>query len=689
MVSYTLCLNMIVKNESKIITRLFDSVISIIDSYCICDTGSTDNTIQIIESYFHERGIPGEVFQIPFKNFGYNRTESLKRSAQWGKYALLLDADMVLEISPNFKKSDIFLDVYQIKQANSSLDYYNTRIVRTDIGVTVVGVTHEYYSIPSGHKTGQLNTLVINDIGDGGAKADKFERDIRLLKIGIIEEPSNDRYHFYLANSYRDFGNIKGDNKMLMKAIKWYKRRVAMGGWLEELFISCLELGSLYMKLDQPESAIYWWLEGWRYKKGRAESLYEIVKYYREKGTEYAQLAAHFYNLAKDIPYPNGDVLFIRKRVYDYLLEYEWSILAYYLKWDVDSHRYLKLLGGHPNYDSIISNYKFYAPILKNWGGARHEFKATIELNGETFRPSTPSIIPYGDGYLMNQRYVNYFIEPNGGYTQHNGTVKTINRRIRLNRDFEVLEQSDLDDLGSYGTCNIIGVEDLKLFGTDDKVIFLGTEKDPATSNICMVAGEYPVDGDVKKLERQSLQSPYARRCEKNWVYFEGGVGLGTVENKTNEDGDKIEGSPDNVKIVYEWSPLTVGHLDGDKFVVDSLDRDVPNFFKHVRGSSNGYSRSVDGETWFVTHMVDYSSPRRYYHLVVVLDTATAKYKRHSVLFRFENETPIEYSLGLIVEDDRIIFGYSKMDRSTTLAVYERPAIDERLFAGQGGQLSP
>ena len=40
----TLCLNMIVKNEGKIITRLFNSVIDIIDTYCICDTGSTDNT---------------------------------------------------------------------------------------------------------------------------------------------------------------------------------------------------------------------------------------------------------------------------------------------------------------------------------------------------------------------------------------------------------------------------------------------------------------------------------------------------------------------------------------------------------------------------------------------------------------------------------------------------------------------
>jgi glycosyltransferase involved in cell wall biosynthesis len=41
----TICINMIVKNESKIITRMLDTVLPIIDAYCICDTGSTDNTV--------------------------------------------------------------------------------------------------------------------------------------------------------------------------------------------------------------------------------------------------------------------------------------------------------------------------------------------------------------------------------------------------------------------------------------------------------------------------------------------------------------------------------------------------------------------------------------------------------------------------------------------------------------------
>jgi cellulose synthase/poly-beta-1,6-N-acetylglucosamine synthase-like glycosyltransferase len=46
-----ICLNMIVKNESKVILRLLYSVLPLIDGYCICDTGSTDNTIELIESF--------------------------------------------------------------------------------------------------------------------------------------------------------------------------------------------------------------------------------------------------------------------------------------------------------------------------------------------------------------------------------------------------------------------------------------------------------------------------------------------------------------------------------------------------------------------------------------------------------------------------------------------------------------
>ena len=106
----TLCLNMIVKNESQVIIRLLSSVITIIDTYCICDTGSTDNTIELIKNFFEEHDIEGKIIQEPFKDFGYNRSFALKAATGMSDYAILLDADMILlpltSISPvNLLKS--------------------------------------------------------------------------------------------------------------------------------------------------------------------------------------------------------------------------------------------------------------------------------------------------------------------------------------------------------------------------------------------------------------------------------------------------------------------------------------------------------------------------------------------------------------------------------------------------------
>lgn len=650
-----LCLNMIVKNESKIIHRLLDSVISIIDSYCICDTGSTDTTIKLIRDYFESKKIPGEVFEVPFKDFGYNRTLSLERAEKWGQYALLLDADMVLEIAPTFQKKEITQDVYQLKQKNSTLDYYNTRIVKTSKGIKCVGVTHEYYDLPRGCTMGELHGLEINDIGDGGAKADKFERDIRLLRRGLVDDPKNSRYHFYLANSYRDYGGMIGDNKPLKKAIKWYKKRVSFGGWDEELFMSCYEIGNIYHKLGKHDRAIYWWMEAYHYRPTRAESLYEIIKYYREKDPKHAPLAAHFYQLAKNIPYPKRDLLFIRKAVYDHLLDYEYSILAYYMNWPIDHYKYLDLLG-KVNYSNVLSNYKFYVKRLSSVNPHRVTFNDLSRIDGhpDVFYPSTPCLIPYPGGYLMNQRYVNYYIEPNGNY-KVNPPITSFNRRLQLDHQLRVVKKWDFDQLPKV-VDKYAGIEDVKIFSYKGQIRFLGTEQDSTSQNLRVSTGVYPTDDTTRGLTSMICQSPGNNQCEKNWCQVE---------------------HQGQLKLVYKWKPLVVGHLDGDQFRQEISDDNVPGFFAHLRGSSN--SVIVGNELWFMTHMVEYCAPRNYYHCVVILDRESLHYKRHSIMFKFE-DTSIEYCLGLVVEESRLLIGFSKMDRETIVCSYDRPAVDQFLF---------
>ena len=194
----TLCLNMIVKNESKIITRLLDSVLSIIDCYCICDTGSTDNTIEIIEDFFKSKNKYGKVVKEPFKNFCHNRNFSLQACKDMSDYVLLLDADMIIE-SHNFDKTILkSADSFNILQGNESFYYQNMRIIKNNGLYKYVGVTHEYIDCPSNNTILQIdkNSIFIIDIGDGGSKHNKFERDMHLLIDGINEEPNNERYYW-------------------------------------------------------------------------------------------------------------------------------------------------------------------------------------------------------------------------------------------------------------------------------------------------------------------------------------------------------------------------------------------------------------------------------------------------------------------------------------------------------------
>ena len=134
----TLCLNMIVKNESRIIKRLFDSVSSIIDSYCICDTGSTDNTIELINSYFESKNIPGKVVSEPFKNFSHNRNYALQNAIGMSDYILLMDADMILQIK-NFDKNILRnYDSFYILQGNNDFYYQIKLFIQIPMYIKVI-----------------------------------------------------------------------------------------------------------------------------------------------------------------------------------------------------------------------------------------------------------------------------------------------------------------------------------------------------------------------------------------------------------------------------------------------------------------------------------------------------------------------------------------------------------------------
>lgn len=654
---------MIVKNESKIITRLLDSIIDIIDCYCICDTGSTDNTTQLLYEYFFAHNIPGNVISEPFKNFEHNRTfalEACKDPANTGKisadYILLLDADMVLMKGPDFnidsfKQQLLTADVFHLFQGSDRFSYKNVRIVKNNLGIKYWGVTHEVISTPDGTKYSQIerNTLFIDDIGDGGAKADKFERDIRLLTQGLVEKPNNDRYTFYLANSYRDSGNRE-------KAIEMYKKRIEIGGWFDEVWHSYYSIGRCYNWLGQPELAIAYWMLAYDYFPKRLENIYEIIHHYRNESKH--KLAYEFYRIAqeqlKGVDKSKIDYLFLQNDVYDYKIDYEYSIVGYYYNPEnIDMAALsMRVLTARNIEESIMknvmSNYKFYCkplPLTNN------QWSNEIFASDEGFNISTPSFCIHNGKIVINRRHVNYYIDDKGGYVNQEH-ITTKNMITIGSNTFELGYNTDFD--GRY-----VGLEDMRLFEHNGETHF--------TANRGTQDGKMRVEYGTIDYENQCINSSLLTKTdgcsniEKNWVLYSGADG--------------------RIRVVYDWrSSYEIGYanmLINKRNLLNKRDMKSPKFFEMLRGSTNGIP--VGNETWFIAHAVSYEDRRYYYHILVCLDTESGEVKRWSKFFTLEGEK-VEYVLGFVqTDEDEFMIGYSKMDKECCIKNVSKQDL-EKLF---------
>ena len=130
-----ICLNMIVKNESHIICRALKSVRYLIDYYVICDTGSDDNTCGLVQDFFNDYDISGQIFHTTFENFEINRNEALRYAKQHSscEFILLMDADMVLQYNLPVSSIHNVLhshDIFHLYQGSDDCLYKNIRIVR-------------------------------------------------------------------------------------------------------------------------------------------------------------------------------------------------------------------------------------------------------------------------------------------------------------------------------------------------------------------------------------------------------------------------------------------------------------------------------------------------------------------------------------------------------------------------------
>lgn len=316
---------LMIKNEEKIIRRCMDSLRDVCHSFCISDTGSTDNTVKVVEDTLAEYNKPGKVYNFVWKNFSANRNLSFRAALNFAKtldldlastYGIVIDADMLLRIDSDMNFEQLFTNFkdapgFKVRQIQNNLDYYNTRIIKLSEKWECVSVTHEYWTCGKPELHIQ-NGIWFDDPSDGGCKSDKLERDKKLLHDGLIEEPNNSRYMFYLAQTYNDLRECD-------KAIEWYKKRIEMGGWYEEVWFSMYAVARSYIckDVEKYEKEVKYWVDrSCSVNPHRAEALTLYAKYCMMRGN--VEESFKYVLKALQIPYPLKDVLFIEKSCYQY-----------------------------------------------------------------------------------------------------------------------------------------------------------------------------------------------------------------------------------------------------------------------------------------------------------------------------------------------------------------------------------
>lgn len=314
------CLTMIVRDEAATIARALTAAAPHITCWSIHDTGSTDDTPQLVEALMAEHNIPGRLTRGPFGDFSQARNAGLaharevaaEHDADW---LLLQDADMEIDGTLSgigSGRSDALCGVahaWTMTQRAGDLRYDNIRLlnVHARVGSAArahyVGPTHEYLHLEPGSLISHHDAAWFIDHADGGTRHEKLTRDLELLAPG--HDAGEPRATFYYAQTLRDAGRWAD-------AYAAYQRRASLGGWREEVWYSLWQAAVCAERLGTPAVADY--LAAWNADPSRAEPLVDAARLEREAGRwATAELYAR---AATQTPAPGPAALFVDTATY-------------------------------------------------------------------------------------------------------------------------------------------------------------------------------------------------------------------------------------------------------------------------------------------------------------------------------------------------------------------------------------
>jgi glycosyltransferase involved in cell wall biosynthesis len=315
----TICLNMIVKNESHVIERCLSTVKPLIDYWVIVDTGSTDGTQTIIRDFLKD--VPGELHERTWVNFGHNRNEALALARKKADYILFIDADDRLVFAKDFSLPKLNQDLYYIAQQvkdperHVTTEHYIVFMIKDLPAFVWTGVLHEQLEGREGKSCAHLGGVYNEYLHDGHRSQDpeRLVKDAEMLEREVERNPANHNDVFNLAQTYRWNGDFQ-------PALKYYEKRAAMGGSEDVVFYSLLWVAACQIFLGySPEIFLASLSKAYLFRPSRIEPLHIMAGYFIQKKNYY--LGFLVTNLALTIPRPTVQDLLVEH------WQYDWGVL--------------------------------------------------------------------------------------------------------------------------------------------------------------------------------------------------------------------------------------------------------------------------------------------------------------------------------------------------------------------------
>jgi len=360
------------KNEEHCILETLKSVAPYIDYWIVCDTGSTDKTIELVKNFFAEKGIPGELHEDSWVGFDHNKTLMIQRAKDKADYIMHLDADDQLVGEFKFSLKESGKDAYFIPVKRGDAEWKNLILFKAEYTWKFCGVAHTTIKALENPNwnTGDLSHYGYYISGEGiGSRAfdpKKYLYDAERLQKQfwdtLVSDPDglNNRSIFYTAQSYMDYGMYK-------EALQWNRLYLKVKDtWIEEQFEAQMRVSQCLMYLGEDSNQVILEMEkAIQISPDRAEPHYHLGKYLNSIGNH--GLAYQHLLQAKNMDIEQVKskyILFVNEKCYNKYINDELSVACYWIEKFQEGFDYLADIVNDSDFEShkerLITNLQHY-----------------------------------------------------------------------------------------------------------------------------------------------------------------------------------------------------------------------------------------------------------------------------------------------------------------------------------------